>query len=553
LQLDPKPHPIQPNYQLLINLMSLDRLNLTSFQSVRRIVLSILTIFVVFKLIFSLVGTFDRPQIQGKFELYQTNLVLVASAWKPTAELESLGALQTAIVGTDILTAATKQYETARETDVVAIYKLNRSLADLTTVAIDKNNDKALKVQANLINQTIDSARLEIDKIDLRIGILQAVNKQSEQANKTWQKIVSTSKQSTSKNIAASLIEIWNQPAGIDRNTAPEIEATINTNFDGWFRDRVQSQLYTDLGDKAELAQLNASEQIRAQNTLIKLGLNTIPRVLIGLSGVGLIVFFSIRSIVRLIQRQENQSIADVILADINTPWSSPWDWEIVWQVFMLGFFFVGQFLLPIIFGAFITPGSLTMRGQGIYVFASYSMMSILTIGVLYLSIKTYFPLPPDWFKFNWKSNWLLWGIGGYLVATPIVVVVSIVNDKIWQGQGGSNPLLQIVLEGKDSTALLLFFLTAAVAAPLFEEFLFRGFLLPSLTRYVPVWVAICLSGLLFGVAHLSLSEIIPLTTLGIILGIVYVRTKNLLAPMLLHSLWNSTTLVSLYLLGSGN
>jgi uncharacterized protein len=533
--------------------MSLDRLNLTSFKSLRRIVLSILTVFVVSKLIFSLVGTFDRPQIQGKFELYQTNLVLVASAWKPTAELESLGGLQTAIVGTDTLAAATKQYETARASDVVAIDKLNRSLADLATVAIDKNHKKSLQAQTKLINQTIDAAQLEIDKIDLRIGILQAVNKHPEQANKTWQTVVSNSHQSTSKNIAASLIDIWRNPTRIDRNTAPEIEAAINPNFDGWFRDRVQAQLYTDLGDKTELANLNAAEQIKAQNALIKIGINTIPRVLIGLSGVGITIFLTIRSIVRIVKRQENQSIADVILADIKIPWSSPWDWEIVWQVFMLGFFFVGQFLLPIIFGAFISPGSLTMRGQGIYVFASYSIMSILTIGVLYLSIKTYFPLPADWFKFNWKSNWLLWGIGGYLVATPIVVVVSIVNDKIWQGQGGSNPLLQIVLEGKDSTALLLFFLTAAVAAPLFEEFLFRGFLLPSLTRYVPVWAAICLSGLLFGVAHLSLSEIIPLTTLGIILGTVYVRTKNLLAPMLLHSLWNSTTLVSLYILGSGN
>jgi uncharacterized protein len=179
--------------------------------------------------------------------------------------------------------------------------------------------------------------------------------------------------------------------------------------------------------------------------------------------------------------------------------------------------------------------------------------MASLGIGVLYLSIKSYFPLPADWFKFNWKSNWLLWGIGGYLVATPIVIVVSLINDKIWHGQGGSNPLLQIVLEGKDATALLLFFVTAAVAAPLFEEFLFRGFLLPSLTRYVPVWGAIAISGLVFGVAHLSLSEILPLTTLGIILGIVYVRTRNLLAPMLLHSLWNSSTLVSLFILGSGS
>ncbi len=525
--------------------MSLDRQNLESFTLIRRIILGILTVFVLFKLIFSLIGTIDRPQIQGKFELYQTNLVLVASEWKPTVELEGLGALQTAIIGTDFLKAATQQYESARASDVQSIEKLKLSLADLPP--------ESLALQTSLINKTISAAQLEIDKIDLRIGILAAANKQPEQAIKTWQKVGAISGQSTSKNIAASLIDIWQQTSGINPNNAPQIEAEINTNFDGWFRDRVQVQLYTDLDKKIELADLLQAEQIKAQSALIKLGLNTVPRILIGLGGAGLIVFFTVRFTILVIQRQKNQSIADILLTNINAPWTSPWDWEIVWQVFMLGFFFVGQFLLPFIFGALVSPGSLNMRGQGLYVFVSYALMSILTIGVLYLSIKSYLPLPADWFKFNWKSNWLLWGIGGYLVATPIVIVVSILNEKIWQGQGGSNPLLQIVLEGKDSTALLLFFLTAAVAAPLFEEFLFRGFLLPSLTRYVPVWAAICLSGLLFGVAHLSLSEIIPLTTLGIILGIVYARTKNLLAPMLLHSLWNSTTLISLYILGSGN
>ena len=541
--------------------MSLDRQNLESFQLLRRIILGILTVFVLYKLIFSLIGTIDRPQIQGKFELYQTNLVLVAAEWKPTTELEGLGALQTAIIGTDFLKAATQQYEAARTSDVQAIEKLRLSLADLTAEPMlqdrgstnDKTSKQSIALQTNLINKTISAAQLEIDKIDLRIGILQAARKHPEQAIETWQKVGTTSGQPTSKNIAASLIDIWKQPTGIDRNNAPQIEAEINTNFDGWFRNRIQAQLYTDLDEKTELASLLQVEQVKAQAALIKLGLNTIPRVLFGLSGVGLIVFFTVRFIILLFQRQKDRSISDVLLTNIDTPWTSPWDWEIVWQVFMVGFFFVGQFLLPFVFGALISPGSLSMRGQGIYVFVSYALMSGLTIGVLYLSIKSYLPLPADWFKFNWKSNWLLWGIGGYLVATPIVIVVSILNEKIWQGQGGSNPLLQIVLEGKDSTALLLFFLTAAVAAPLFEEFLFRGFLLPSLTRYVPVWAAICLSGLLFGVAHLSLSEIIPLTTLGIILGIVYARTKNLLAPMLLHSLWNSTTLISLYILGSGN
>jgi hypothetical protein len=98
---------------------------------------------------------------------------------------------------------------------------------------------------------------------------------------------------------------------------------------------------------------------------------------------------------------------------------------------------------------------------------------------------------------------------------------------------------------------LAIFFFTASIAAPFFEEIMFRGFLLPSLTRYVPVWAAIGLSSLLFALAHLNLSEVLPLAMLGIILGVVYTRSRNLLASMLLHSLWNSGTLISLFILGS--
>jgi membrane protease YdiL (CAAX protease family) len=95
-----------------------------------------------------------------------------------------------------------------------------------------------------------------------------------------------------------------------------------------------------------------------------------------------------------------------------------------------------------------------------------------------------------------------------------------------------------------------VFFLTAAVAAPLFEEVLFRGFLLPSLTRYMSAGWAIALSALIFAAAHLSLSEVLPLTLLGAILGFVYTRSRNLLSPMVLHSAWNSATMLGLFILG---
>jgi membrane protease YdiL (CAAX protease family) len=63
--------------------------------------------------------------------------------------------------------------------------------------------------------------------------------------------------------------------------------------------------------------------------------------------------------------------------------------------------------------------------------------------------------------------------------------------------------------------------------------------------------VAILISSLIFAIAHQNLSEILPLFILGIILGVTYTRSRNLLASILLHSLWNSGTLLSLFILGS--
>ena len=45
------------------------------------------------------------------------------------------------------------------------------------------------------------------------------------------------------------------------------------------------------------------------------------------------------------------------------------------------------------------------------------------------------------------------------------------------------------------------------------------------------------------------LPRALQLTALGILLGFSYVRTRNLLTPMLIHGAWNGTVLVVLYIL----
>jgi membrane protease YdiL (CAAX protease family) len=91
----------------------------------------------------------------------------------------------------------------------------------------------------------------------------------------------------------------------------------------------------------------------------------------------------------------------------------------------------------------------------------------------------------------------------------------------------------------RDPIASALYAVVVSVCCPIWEEVLFRGFLLPSLTRYLPTWASIFVSALVFGLAHFNVQRMLPLTFLGLVMGIIFVRSRNLLSSMLLHSLWN--------------
>jgi len=340
---------------------------------------------------------------------------------------------------------------------------------------------------------------------------------------------------------AQVLIGLWSEQPRL----LPNAESQIQKDLEGWFRYRALAKLYQLQQRQEAQLSLQAKEQELAEQAIFKLALiGGIPGFG-GLLGVGLFVFLIVQ---RLLQGKES-----LLATNSDVPWETPWNWEIIWQVFILGFFFIGQLLLPTLFHLLgVNPSNYDVRMKAFYVLASYLLMASGGLLVLYFSLKPFFPLPQDWFSFKWRLSWIPWGLGGYFVALPLVILVSFLNQKLWQGQGGSNPILSLALEGQDNVALFLFCVTACVAAPMFEEIFFRGFLLPSLTRYLPVWGAIIASGFLFALAHLSFSEVLPLATLGIVLGIVYTRSRNLLSSMLLHSLWNSGTLLSLFILGSG-
>jgi membrane protease YdiL (CAAX protease family) len=79
-------------------------------------------------------------------------------------------------------------------------------------------------------------------------------------------------------------------------------------------------------------------------------------------------------------------------------------------------------------------------------------------------------------------------------------------------------------------------------AAPVFEEFIFRGLIFGGLRRSLSLPAAALASAAIFGLIHPA-AAVIPVATMGLIAALVYERTGALMAPMLVHALYNAAIL----------
>ncbi|MGO1357172.1 CPBP family intramembrane glutamic endopeptidase [Alkalibacterium gilvum] len=80
--------------------------------------------------------------------------------------------------------------------------------------------------------------------------------------------------------------------------------------------------------------------------------------------------------------------------------------------------------------------------------------------------------------------------------------------------------------------------ISTVVLAPLIEEFIFRGIILNKWAEKSSNTRALIISSLLFGLLHIG-SFIIPQFIGGLLYGIVYIKTKKLIYPVLMHSISN--------------
>lgn len=101
-------------------------------------------------------------------------------------------------------------------------------------------------------------------------------------------------------------------------------------------------------------------------------------------------------------------------------------------------------------------------------------------------------------------------------------------------GEAPENAVSDMVL----SSPLWIVLLVSVVIAPIVEELMFRKLLIDRMSVYGDK-VAIITSAVAFGLFHGNFYQLFYAAFIGLILGYIYVKTANILYPMLMHILFN--------------
>lgn len=243
-----------------------------------------------------------------------------------------------------------------------------------------------------------------------------------------------------------------------------------------------------------------------------------------------------------------------------------PWGWGKIFQVmglWLLAYVGLGQVVVPLGLGlAGLEYEELGYRATALLHLAMDAVQLGVTLGILARCLRKYKPRALGLFPLRWQGGrWAGWVLAG-AATFPLVEWLSAQSWGLWSGAaaaaaGGAAGAegygahvwcaqLEASLGGGDWVTGAAYLAVVSVCAPLWEEAVFRGFLLASLARQLGARWAALTSALLFALCHFRADTFAPLLVLGLVFGGVFWRSANLVPCVLLHSLWNLYVLIRL-------
>ncbi|XMB66399.1 type II CAAX endopeptidase family protein [Mycoplasmatota bacterium zrk1] len=199
--------------------------------------------------------------------------------------------------------------------------------------------------------------------------------------------------------------------------------------------------------------------------------------------------------------------------------------------------YFLGISFLPGILINFYKSFDLILIKNNVEILSNISAYLIIAISFL-IMLKETLQQEVKFFKKRIIKNLLYIVIFFMIITLTFYFLIYIMNlffdiDTSINQKG----LIELYNEGP-----IIFTITTIILVPFIEEVVFRGVMYNLFYQNFNKLIGIVLSSLIFGLLHVVSGDLIYLpiySILGAVLLLSYIKSNNLLVPILVHSLYN--------------
>jgi membrane protease YdiL (CAAX protease family) len=205
---------------------------------------------------------------------------------------------------------------------------------------------------------------------------------------------------------------------------------------------------------------------------------------------------------------------------------------------------FLGS-VLPCLGIAALAVRLLHLPTDGVRAIGFQFLFEALLTTALYLLIAKRYGRP-FWSSLGWTFEYP--GAWLCLMAGPILTIaLGFLGVAL---HASDTSAIQSLMTDRLSRVVVILFGT--LFAPIFEELVFRGFLLPLFARSIGPWMAVLLTSTLFALLHVEYrgawQPIVIVGIAGVVFGIARIKTGSTAASAVIHIGYNGT-LFAIYLI----
>ncbi|MGN0144640.1 MAG: lysostaphin resistance A-like protein [Clostridium sp.] len=178
-------------------------------------------------------------------------------------------------------------------------------------------------------------------------------------------------------------------------------------------------------------------------------------------------------------------------------------------------------------------------------IFADIIAIIICTI-FFKTKIKEYIALKKDV-----SSAFLISGSFASIGVGMISSIIFLIYSMVFNSQGIEIPSPDFSIP-KNGVYLVLFFSYTCIIAPLFEEIIFRGYILNNMRRYGNI-TAVIISSIFFCMFHFNLVQLVNPILMGVMLSFIAIKSESILPCIIVHMFNNTCAMLTTVISYSGS